>query len=231
MMGRLKLSVGAGSAPTKAQASATLARVNSEMFSLEEEQGRLRDEMPRRLIEHTGPGIGGQAQNARLEVIARELKQLGDASELLGQIIERHEAEERQARIDDACARARGAAAHVVKDAKSLQEILDAVVPKALALQLSLQQFASEIGTLPRSLQAQDFMAHELSANLGRLISVYLHAASDARIRSPGVFESPFELRKSGVADIVRRAKDHVTIGMRSIPPDDTPPAAPARAA
>lgn len=228
-MERLKARGGSPSVPSKAQASAKLAQINTQAFALEEEQERLRDEMPRRLIEHTGPGIGGEAQNARLEVIARELRKLTAASQMLGQIIEQHEAQERQARIDDACARARGAAAQVVKDAQSLQASLDDVVPKALALQLSLLQFANEVGTLPRQLQAQNFMPHEFSANINRLIGLYLHAASDAKVRAPGVFESPFELRKSGVADIVRRARDHVTIGMRSIPPDSTPP--PARAA
>lgn len=218
-----------GKQPTLADLRAQREAQQGKLAEREVEREDLEARIPMLIAEHTGSGVGAFAERERLAKLAEESRALSTAIAALSSRIQQAENAEQNARhavLVDVAAKAGSA---LEERAIALQRAVDSVCALALAVQDADREFAVAVSNLPREYRSDDFMSREFSSNLGQLICLRLHANSDARVKARGVFESPFELKKHGTAEIVRKVRDYVGIALKQAPRgrvESTPPGA-----
>lgn len=219
-----------GKQPTLADLRTQRAAQQDKLAARQVERESLEEQIPMLVAAHFGEGIGAPVERERLKKLAEEIRTLETAIAALSSRIEQAEVIERDAKHAEMAELAANAGRGCEKRAAALQAGIDEVCKLALSFQDADAQFVAAVNDLPKGFRSDDFSPREMSVNLSQLVALRLHVMSGARIPARGVFESAFELKQRGTADLVKRTANYVGVALKKAPQARVEPTSPGAA-
>ena len=204
-----------------------LAELDAVIGSKQLAASELRTSIPQLIADAPNSELVAARERKRLAELSDELTHLHGARAVLTAHLDDAVRREYAARWEVQRKAARAKGEELVATAAELQRQLASLWPLAVEFQAKCMAFSA---SLPR--QPRDFEPSELVGSVPTLLGLAFFTLSDGKLRPRGVIETPHDLKESGRADFVQRAKDLIAVGLRgsevapALPSTPQPPAA-----